>query len=399
MTTQALAEVDNEDWDKTTRIYKDLQPFTGLAYYTGRNDLLTNEEIEKTYYARWQAVKADAAKADADIFDFLGDVYEIAAISPVEVPAQRLSGKQDSQDVATAVNEVAIPSVYLDIDKMAPYEEVFSFFTEHGTAAIFRNGQGGYYDSRNEKGTLYGDFRVQFISGRVKRTGKEDAFTEQYLRDHYDSPSKTYYYFRGERVNKFPAFFNDTKQVFVYDSSVFAVSDYGIYFGSDMLPYDYERAKNAEFKHITLSEEALINHIINSKLRPAVTNSLSEFQPTIEYDAENKIVIVYLTALPGTTKALEDGEEIPFSAQSETTMKWSDFVSFLERMPADAQDEFIGFDIGIGIIVGSDVNPDAGLLSLLNGEVVADNSENPPSAADKEEGEQEPQQENEGPAA
>ena len=158
LTTQALAEVDNEDWDKTTRIYKSLQPFTGLAYYTGRNDLLTDEEIEKAYYTRWQRVKADAAKGDTDIFDFLGDVYEIAAISPIEIPAQRLSGKQDSQDVATAVNEVAIPSIYLDIDKMAPYEEVVAFLTDHGTAAIFRNGQGGYYDSRNEKGTLYGGF-------------------------------------------------------------------------------------------------------------------------------------------------------------------------------------------------------------------------------------------------
>ena len=36
---------------------------------------------------------------------------------------------------------------------------------------------------------------------------------------------------------------------------------------------------------------------------------------------------------------------------------------------------------GIGIIVISDVNPDAGLLSMLNGEVVQDNSANPPEPA------------------
>ena len=36
---------------------------------------------------------------------------------------------------------------------------------------------------------------------------------------------------------------------------------------------------------------------------------------------------------------------------------------------------------GIGIIVISYVNPDAGLLSMLNGEVVQDNSANPPEPA------------------
>ena len=66
---------------------------------------------------------------------------------------------------------------------------------EYGEEAIFRNGEGGYYDGSREKGNLYGDFRTQYISGRVRRTGQEDAFTEQYLRDHYDKPSKTYTYF------------------------------------------------------------------------------------------------------------------------------------------------------------------------------------------------------------
>lgn len=399
LTAQALAAANESDFDKETYIYRRLLPFSSLTYYTGAQEQLQTADIEAAYNAKWQEVKKgledniDLASNKDAFANFLKSVYEIVNVSPINV------GESADSGMASAVNAVYIPQSALDLNKMLPYNELVAVLQQYGEPAIFRNGQGGYYDGRNDKGTKYGDFRVHFVSGKARRTGQEDAFTEQYMREHYDHPDKTYTYFREEKVSALPPFFNDTKQVFVFDSSVYALTDYAVYFGDDMLPYDYETAKEAEFKHITVSEENYVNNILEQQFSRYLSG-LADFNMTYQYDVENSLVTVYMTALPGTTENLKTNELglVPVNSQG-SYAKWTDLVELWSDMTEAAHDELGNLrNIGVALILISDVNPDAGLLSILNGEVVQDNSAEPPEAApaaeqQNEESEAEEQQE------
>ncbi len=327
----------------------------------------------------------------AALSSFLEDVTKIASKSHITVPEKTNMETSTESGMAIAVNETYIPKSELDINKMAPYDEILAALQEYGETAIFRNGQGGYYDYKSERGTKYGDFMRRVVSGRVRRTGQEDAFTESYLRQHYDKPDSTYYYFKGEKINALPTFFSDTTNVFVYNKTAFAFTDYAIYYGSDCLPYDYEKAKDMEFKHVSLNQEEYLIGQMEKELGPYL-QALRDFSPRYEYSVENNMVTIYLTALPGTTAALQAGESIPFSPQDDSKLEWGKFCNYLSSLynqMKDAVNEVNSIQLattgvnttGIGIIVISDVNPDAGLLSMLNGEVVQDNSANPPEPA------------------
>ncbi len=392
LTAQTLAIVDeSESFSTTSSIYNILLPFKGLTYYTGVTEQLPNEQIEAAYLAQWQTVKQEMSSGKAALSSFLEDVTKIASKSPITVPEKTNMETSTESGMAIAVNETYIPKSELDINKMAPYDEILAALQEYGETAIFRNGQGGYYDYKSERGTKYGDFMRRVVSGRVRRTGQEDAFTESYLRQHYDKPDSTYYYFKGESINNLPTFFSDTTNVFVYNKTAFAFTDYAIYYGSDCLPYDYEKAKDMEFKHVSLNQEEYLKSKMEQELRPYL-QSLRDFSPRYEYSVENNMVTIYLTALPGTTAALQAGESIPFSPQDDSKLEWGKFCNYLSSLynqMKDAVNEVNSIQLattgvnttGIGIIVISDVNPDAGLLSMLNGEVVQDNSANPPEPA------------------
>ena len=392
LTAQTLAIVDeSESFSTTSSIYNILLPFKGLTYYTGVTEQLPNEQIEAAYLAQWQTVKQEMSSGKAALSSFLEDVTKIASKSPITVPEKTNMETSTESGMAIAVNETYIPKSELDINKMAPYDEILAAWQEYGETAIFRNGQGGYYDYKSERGTKYGDFMRRVVSGRVRRTGQEDAFTESYLRQHYDKPDSTYYYFKGESINNLPTFFSDTTNVFVYNKTAFAFTDYAIYYGSDCLPYDYEKAKDMEFKHVSLNQEEYLKSKMEQELRPYL-QSLRDFSPRYEYSVENNMVTIYLTALPGTTAALQAGESIPFSPQDDSKLEWGKFCNYLSSLynqMKDAVNEVNSIQLattgvnttGIGIIVISDVNPDAGLLSMLNGEVVQDNSANPPEPA------------------
>ena len=392
LTAQTLAIVDeSESFSTTSSIYNILLPFKGLTYYTGVTEQLPNEQIEAAYLAQWQTVKQEMSSGKAALSSFLEDVTKIASKSHITVPEKTNMETSTESGMAIAVNETYIPKSELDINKMAPYDEILAALQEYGETAIFRNGQGGYYDYKSERGTKYGDFLRRVVSGRVRRTGQEDAFTESYLRQHYDKPDSTYYYFKGEKINALPTFFSDTTNVFVYNKTAFAFTDYAIYYGSDCLPYDYEKAKDMEFKHVSLNQEEYLKSKMEQELRPYL-QSLRDFSPRYEYNVENNLVTIYLTALPGTTAALQAGESIPFSPQDDSKLEWGKFCNYLSSLynqMKDAVNEVNSIQLattgvnttGIGIIVISDVNPDAGLLSMLNGEVVQDNSANPPEPA------------------
>ncbi len=392
LTAQTLAIVDeSESFSTTSSIYNILLPFKGLTYYTGVTEQLPNEQIEAAYLAQWQTVKQEMSSGKAALSSFLEDVTDIASKSPTTVPEKTNMETSTESGMAIAVNETYIPKSELDINKMAPYDEILAALQEYGETAIFRNGQGGYYDYKSERGTKYGDFMRRVVSGRVRRTGQEDAFTESYLRQHYDKPDSTYYYFKGEKINALPTFFSDTTKVFVYNKTVFAFTDYAIYYGSDCLPYDYEKAEDMEFKHVSLNQEEYLIGQMEKELGPYL-QALRDFSPRYEYNVENNLVTIYLTALPGTTAALQAGESIPFSPQDDSKLEWGKFCNYLSSLynqMKDAVNEVNSIQLattgvnttGIGIIVISDVNPDAGLLSMLNGEVVQDNSANPPEPA------------------
>ena len=392
LTAQTLAIVDeSESFSTTSSIYNILLPFKGLTYYTGVTEQLPNEQIEAAYLAQWQTVKQEMSSGKAALSSFLEDVTKIASKSHITVPEKTNMETSTESGMAIAVNETYIPKSELDINKMAPYDEILAALQEYGETAIFSNGQGCYYDYKSERGTKYGDFMRRVVSGRVRRTGQEDAFTESYLRQHYDKPDSTYYYFKGESINNLPTFFSDTTNVFVYNKTAFAFTDYAIYYGSDCLPYDYEKAKDMEFKHVSLNQEEYLKSKMEQELRPYL-QSLRDFSPRYEYSVENNMVTIYLTALPGTTAALQAGESIPFSPQDDSKLEWGKFCNYLSSLynqMKDAVNEVNSIQLattgvnttGIGIIVISDVNPDAGLLSMLNGEVVQDNSANPPEPA------------------
>lgn len=380
LTAQALEAARSEDNKLTTEsVYKDLMRFDGLTYYTSRQEQLKNEEIEQYYNKRWQELKQDMADGKGYFADFIKELHAIACQSPIDVPEQKTSDDSGSE-LAMAANAVAINQMYLDINKIMPYDELLAALQENGEPAIFRNGEGGYYDYQSIKGTTFGDFARITVSGRAKRTGQEDAFTEQYMREHYDHPDKTYTYFRGEKFGSLPAFFNDTKQVFVYDGSAYAFTNYAFYYNDIMLPYDYEAAKEAEFKHVTTSEYDFIQYMVDQAASSYLRGMLTPLQPELNIDVENMLVTVYLTALPGTTEALQAGQPIPIGQDRKAD--WHEFVKYLSDMSEDfAYESSVYKKIGVGVILRSDVNPDAGLLSILNGEVVQDNSANPPEPA------------------
>ena len=62
-----------------------------------------------------------------------------------------------------------------------------------------------------------------------------------------------------------------------------------------------------------------------------------------------------------------------------------DLLELLNEITDDMSYELKGVylePIGVALIMRSDVDPEADLLSILNGEVVQDNSDNPPAGAE-----------------
>lgn len=360
-----------------------------MPYY-GSPEVLPDEEIEAIFAGRWQEVRQEMPSGEAELDEFLEMVYEAASTAPIEIP-ERGTVKAAASAGAEASAAPDIKEMYLDLDKIAPYDEVVAALAEYGEEAIFRNGEGGYYDGSREKGNLYGDFRSQFVSGRARRTGHEDTFTEQYLRDHYDKPDKTYTYFKDKRVGALPEFYTDTERVFVYDGSVYAFTPYAIYTTNGNVYYDVETADRAERKHLPLGQVDSLMSDVSERLRPYL-RELSDFAPRYEYDIDNSLVTVYLKAPQGTTEAMKGDGQIPIGEY--VRMTWENLREFLcnicgemSKAVQDVEDIRSAMwgtqeETGVALILASDVDPESGLLSILNGDIVQDNSKNLPAPAE-----------------
>lgn len=387
--TQAAEAAKGDNWITSRNLFMTFAEYDSLPYY-GSPDAMPKEEIEAAFADKWQKIKREMPTGKADLGDFLEDAVEVASIAPIKVPEYG-TVKNTAEAAAAEGSAPAVSEMYLDIEKMAPYDEVIAALEEYGEEAVFRNGEGGYYDGSREKGNIYGDFRTLYISGRVPRTGQEDAFTEQYLRDHYDKPSKTYTYFKEEKIGALPTFYTDTERVFVYDGTVYAFTPYAIYTSDGTAFYDIAAAKEAEKKHLPLGEADVLMGEMNERVQPYL-RELSAFAPRYEYDIANSLVTVYLKAPQGTTEALKGDGQIPM--KEDTAMTWENLreslcaickeMSSAVRDVEDIRSAMWGTqeETGVGLILASDVDPDSGLLSILNGEVVQDNSENPPAPAE-----------------
>lgn len=398
---QAAEAAKGDNWITSRNIFTTFAKYGSMPYY-GSPDAMPKEEIEAVFAEKWQEIKREMPAGEADLDDFLEDVAEVASIAPIEIPEYgTVETVRNTAEAAATEGDaltVSVSEMYLDIDKMAPYDEVIAVLEEYGEEAIFRNGEGGYYDGSREEGNIYGDFRTLYISGRVPRTGQEDAFTEQYLRDHYDKPSKTYTYFKEEKIGALPTFYTDTERVFVYDGTVYAFTPYAIYTSNGRAFYDIAAAKEAEKKRLPLRTADALMSEVSERVRPYL-RELADFAPRYEYDIANSLITVYLKAPQGTTEALKGDGQIPI--KEDTTMTWENLreslCSICRDMGSAVQDvEDIRIamygtqkETGVGLILASDVDPDSGLLSILNGEIVQDNSKNPPAPAKAEEPETE----------
>lgn len=388
---RAAEAAKGDNWITSRNLFMTFAEYGSLPYY-GSPDAMPKEEIEAAFAEKWREIKREMPAGEADLDGFFEDMIEVVSVTPIEVP--EYGTVRNTVEAAATEGDaltVSVSEMYLDIDKMAPYDEVIAALEEYGEEAIFRNGEGGYYDGSREKGNIYGDFRTLYISGRVPRTGQEDAFTEQYLRDHYDKPSKTYTYFKEEKIGALPTFYTDTERVFVYDGTVYAFTPYAIYTSDGTAFYDIAAAKEAEKKHLPLGEADVLMGEMNERVQPYL-RELSAFAPRYEYDIANSLVTVYLKAPQGTTEALKGDGQIPM--KEDTTMTWENLreslcaickeMSNAVRDVEDIRSAMWGTqeETGVGLILASDVDPDSGLLSILNGEVVQDNSENPPAPAE-----------------
>lgn len=379
---QAAEAAKGDNWITSRNLFMTFAKYDSLPYY-GNPDVMPKEEIEAVFAEKWQEIKREMPAGKADLGGFLEDAAEIASTAPIKVPEYGTVRNTNTSSAAAEGSAPALVEVYLDMDKMAPYDEILAALEEYGEEAIFRNGEGGYYDGSGKKGNLYGDFRTQYISGKVRRTGQEDAFTEQYLRDHYDKPSKTYTYFKDEQIGALPEFYSDTERVFVYDDTVYAFTPYAIYTTNGNVYYDVETAERAERKHVPLGQADSLVEDVNERIRPYL-RELSDFDPRYEYDIDNSLVTVYLKSPQGITEALKGDGQIPI--KEDTTMTWENLqeslcniceeMSKAVRDVEDIRSAMWGTqeETGVALILASDVDPDSGLLSILNGEVVRDNS-------------------------
>lgn len=382
---QAAEAAKGDNWITSKNIFKTFAEYSSLPYY-GNTDAIPKEEIEAAFAEKWQEIKQEMYTEEADLDGFLKDASEVASVAPIEIPEYgTVKGTSAAgTEAAPAGSAPAIDEMYLDMNKMVPYDEMIAALEEYGEEAIFRNGAGGYYDGSREKGNLYGDFRTQYVSGKVRRTGNEDAFTEQYLRDHYDKPSKTYTYFKDEMIGALPTFYTDTERVFVYDGSVYAFAPYAIYTVDGAAIYDLDAAKEAEKKHLPLSEADALMGDVRDKVQPFL-RVLSDFAPRYEYDTANNLITVYLKAPKGTAEALKGNGQILI--KENTKMTWEDLQEYLCEVCKEMSSTMGNIDdirsamwgtqeTGVGFVLTSDADSESRLLSILNGEVVQDNSKN-----------------------
>ncbi len=385
LTAMGLEKVrSSSDWKTGAFFYRAVAPYKGLNYYTSRTDAVSDSDIEAFYAGRWQQVKAGMKGGGTDFEAFLEDVIDAVAAPPVKVPPEikREGGAPSGSDANQAAgaagnaagNAAALATPSLDINNIIPYDELIGTLDRYGEKAIFRSGEGGYYDG--QQGGC-GDFRTQFISGKVHRTGEEDEFTENYLREHYDEPDKTYYYFRDEGVSRLPPFYTDTTGVYVYDGTAYAVTGYAVYIDRDVLVYDSDKAKE-NASHMSIDEEEYTRHIIDDILNERLKSAYGlTYHYTIS-DADN-LVTVYVNAPAGTTAALLDGGGKRVPIRGNAYVLWDDLSDDLCALSGELR-----FEIGIrpwsiSIIFVSDVDPKAGLLSILDESVVEDNSDHPPA--------------------
>lgn len=395
LTAMVVEKARNSDnWNNVTAyIYRNITPYKGLKYYTSRVDAISDAEIEKSYADQWKKIKGQMS-GGADLENYLEKVVEVVNVRPIEVPSEiKRAEKNDPYAVGSEQNAPSDTSTMaagitpsLDINNIIPYDELVDALSKYGEKAVFRSGEGGYYDGQKEG---RGDFKSDYVSGKVQRTGEEDDFTEKYLQQHYDKPSKTYYYFRDERVSKFPPFYTDTKSVYVYDSTAYAVTDYAVYMGDSVLVYDSEKAKESA-GHMTVGDQEYFFYEIESVLSKSVLRSY-RMSYRYEYNEKDKLLTLYVKAPEGTTAALlEPGEKrVPLGGTS--YVPWEDFKEKMCDLSDGLSWEISwGNQVGVGVIVVSDVDPDSGLLSVLEGEVIQDNSDNPPSPVQTETPETEP---------
>lgn len=386
LTAMVVEKARNSDnWNNVTAyIYRSITPYKGLKYYTSRVDAISDAEIEKSYADQWRKIKGQMS-GGADLENYLEKVVEVVNAGTIEAPSEiKRAEKNDPYAVGSeqisagsTIDSGITPS--LDINNIIPYDELVDALQKYGEKAVFRSGQGGYYDG-DEDGR--GDFKRVFISGKVKRTGKEDAFTESYLRQHYDDPDKTYYYFRDQKISKFPPFYTDTENVYVCDGAAYAVTGYAVYFRGSVLVYDSEKAKESA-GHMTVDEQEYFFHEIEDVLSESVLRGY-RMPVRYEYNEKDMLLTVYVKAPEGTTAALtaEGEKRVPLSGTS--FVPWEQFSKEMCRLSDDLAYANVVHKIGVGIIVVSDVDPDSGLLSVLNGEVVQDNSDDPPAPVQTE---------------
>ena len=102
-------------------------------------------------------------------------------------------------------------------------------------------------------------------------------------------------------------------------------------------------------------------------LKETLNDTMRDYNPQYEYDAENKICYIYFTAPSGTAKLLY---ESPNAIRTE----WNNIVVNMASLSSTGRDLFKadGQNVNCCIMLLSDANSDKVLLGVMNGEVLYD---------------------------
>ena len=170
--------------DDPTYFIRTLRTLASTAYYSNAETILPADEIIALYAdARKTAVSSNDINV---LVDYIKDVQDILEACP-----------------------------YIRGEDLISTDEILSIVTPLTRPTVFRDGQGGYYDTNDRYSrssykdslhythtksyTFLGDFMIQYSSKRALRTTGGEKWEEDLLRE-YDSSSTTVYY-KGENIN------------------------------------------------------------------------------------------------------------------------------------------------------------------------------------------------------
>ena len=104
--------------------------YDSLPYY-GNSDVMPKEEIAAAFAKEWQKIKREMSTGKADLSGFLEDAAEVASTAPIKVPEYG-TVRNNTSSAAAEGSAPALVEVYLDMDKMAPYDEILAALEEYG---------------------------------------------------------------------------------------------------------------------------------------------------------------------------------------------------------------------------------------------------------------------------